>query len=207
MIRKYRAYSLLEIMVVVAITAIIATFAISSYKSYLSKAYIASAMSSVNDLINQAINYRMENGNFPTAADLGLPADPANSGNPIYTNPTSISPYLFSIAMQDNTYGTGCTSCCVGGEYVVTLMLNGSALGRSDIGNAGGCGGIGIKLITTVSTDGNIRKLCVTDYDSNLISSNDCNFTCSSSSSGWPDAAKNQYTYMQDNQECGRSSY
>jgi prepilin-type N-terminal cleavage/methylation domain-containing protein len=203
--KRYQAFSLLEVMAVIAIVAVLAAIAIPSYKEFIVRSKVSNIMNTVSGLIDQAVAYRTDNGEFPTIANLGLTA--ASTNPTICADPSSIDSNLISLCMYDSAYGGGCSSCCAGAEFIVNLVLDGDALGlASELGTSGGCGSVGINIYTVMTTDGNARRLCVTGYDS-ILPASTCYYTCSSSSTGWPSAAQSQMSYMSSNQQCGKASY
>lgn len=83
---KQQGFTLIELMIVVAIIGVLTTIAVPLYQGYIGRASFTSALSTLAAMKPSIENHILENGSFPTTADLtveglGITADSSDLGS------------------------------------------------------------------------------------------------------------------------------
>ncbi|AVW96179.1 prepilin-type N-terminal cleavage/methylation domain-containing protein [Vibrio parahaemolyticus] len=127
--KKQQGFTLIELMIVVAVIGVLAAIAVPQYQKYVAKSEAASALASITGHRINVETYVVENGSFPTTAQLPVPTSPlgvvsytasasgagASSGAIKFTfNSTGVSPDVISKDVTLGRDGTGQWSCTSG---------------------------------------------------------------------------------------------
>ncbi|MFH4672800.1 pilin [Vibrio alginolyticus] len=125
--KKQQGFTLIELMIVVAVIGVLAAIAVPQYQKYVAKSEAASALASITGHRINVETYVVENGSFPTAAQLPVPTSPlgvisytasgasTSSGAIKFTfNSTGVSPDVISKDVTLGRDGTGQWNCTSG---------------------------------------------------------------------------------------------
>ncbi|AXX58851.1 TPA: prepilin-type N-terminal cleavage/methylation domain-containing protein [Vibrio vulnificus] len=127
--KKQQGFTLIELMIVVAVIGVLAAIAVPQYQKYVAKSEAASALASITGHRINVETYVVENGTFPTSAQLAVPTSPlgtitytaaasgasASSGAIKFSfGSTGVSPDVLNKDVTLNRDGSGKWSCTSG---------------------------------------------------------------------------------------------
>ncbi|MCD9209916.1 pilin [Vibrio cholerae] len=72
--KQQQGFTLIELMIVVAIIGVLAAIAVPQYQKYVAKSEAAAALASITGHRTNVETYVLENGSFPTTAQLATPS-------------------------------------------------------------------------------------------------------------------------------------